>query len=72
MAEVIKERYQAEGLIDAYGSELQPGQRVCRSRRSRTQVAPEKLTEMGLHVTEAVIYENVLCGEDDDESAEAA
>ena len=28
VAEVIKERYQAEGLIDAYGSELQPGQRV--------------------------------------------
>ena len=68
MAEVIKERYQAEGLIDAYGSELQPGQRVLLPRGDLARKwLPEKLTEMGLHVTEAVIYENVLCGEDDDE-----
>ncbi|WP_098742535.1 uroporphyrinogen-III C-methyltransferase [Paenibacillus sp. EZ-K15] len=67
-AEVIKERYQAEGLIDAYGSELKPGQRVLLPRGDLARKwLPEKLTEMGLLVTEAVIYENVLCGEDDDE-----
>ncbi|MHA2858469.1 uroporphyrinogen-III C-methyltransferase [Paenibacillus lautus] len=67
-AELIKERYQAEGLIDAYGPELQPGQRVLLPRGDLARRwLPEKLMEMGLHVTEAVIYENVLCGEDDDE-----
>ncbi|MGG4343919.1 uroporphyrinogen-III C-methyltransferase [Paenibacillus lautus] len=67
-AEVIKERYQAEGLIDAYGPELKPGQRVLLPRGDLARKwLPEKLTEMGLLVTEAVTYENVLCGENDDE-----
>lgn len=67
-AEVLKERYQAEGIIDAYSAELQPGQHVLLPRGDLARSwLPEKLTEMGLHVTEAVIYENVLCGEDDDE-----
>ncbi|MEJ9220203.1 uroporphyrinogen-III C-methyltransferase [Paenibacillus glucanolyticus] len=67
-AEVLKERFQAEGLIDAYGSELQPGQHVLLPRGDLgRRWLPEKLADMGLHVTEAVTYENVLCGEDDEE-----
>lgn len=67
-AEVLKERFQAEGIIDAYSAELQPGQHVLLPRGDLARSwLPEKLTEMGLHVTEAVLYENVLYGEDDDE-----
>ncbi|ANY72404.1 uroporphyrinogen-III C-methyltransferase [Paenibacillus ihbetae] len=66
--EVLKERFQAEGLIDAYGPELAAGQNVLlpRGNLGRSWL-PEKLTEMGLSVTEATLYENVLCGEDDEE-----
>lgn len=67
-AEVLKERYQAEGLVEAFGSELLAGQQVLLPRGDLGRNwLPEELTRMGLHVTDIKIYETVLCNEDDDE-----
>ncbi|PAD72048.1 uroporphyrinogen-III C-methyltransferase [Paenibacillus campinasensis] len=67
-AEVLAERFQAEGLIDAYGPVLAPGQHVLLPRGDKARRwLPEKLAALGLHVTEAVMYETVLVGEHDDE-----
>lgn len=67
-AEVLKERFQAEGLIDAYGSQLAPGQRVLLPRGDKARRwLPEKLRELGLEVTEAMMYETVILHEDDEE-----
>ncbi|WP_106768519.1 uroporphyrinogen-III C-methyltransferase [Paenibacillus faecalis] len=67
-AEVLKERFQAEGIIDAFGSELKAGQHVLLPRGDLGRNwLPEELTRMGLHVTDIKTYETILCGEDDDE-----
>ncbi|UNK19828.1 uroporphyrinogen-III C-methyltransferase [Paenibacillus sp. N3/727] len=67
-AEMLKERYQAEGLVDAFGPELKAGQQILLPRGDLGRSwLPEELTRMGLHVTDIKTYETVLCGEDDDE-----
>ncbi|GAB6991420.1 uroporphyrinogen-III C-methyltransferase [Paenibacillus pini] len=59
-------RFQAEGLIETLGEKLLPGQHVLlpRGDLARTWL-PQKLREMGLHVTEADTYQTVVTGEDD-------
>lgn len=67
-AEVLKERYQAEGFVDAYGEEMKPGQQVLLPRGGLARDwLPRQLKEMGLGVTDVKTYETVLAGEDDDE-----
>jgi len=61
-------RFQAEGLIEALGPELLPGQKVLLPRGDLARDwLPDKLAELGLQVTEADTYETVVTGEDDDE-----
>lgn len=67
-AETLTEQYQAEGLIEAFGQELKPGQHVLLPRGDLARSwLPEKLTEMGLDVTDIQTYETVLAAEDDEE-----
>ncbi|MFC7678078.1 uroporphyrinogen-III C-methyltransferase [Paenibacillus sp. GCM10028914] len=67
-SEVLKERYQAEGLVETFGSELISGQQVLLPRGDLGRNwLPEELTRMGLHVTDIKTYETILCNEEDDE-----
>lgn len=66
--EVLKEHYQAEGFVEALGSELKAGQQVLLPRGDLGRNwLPKELTRMGLHVTDVKTYETIPCGEDDDE-----
>lgn len=67
-AEVIPGPFQAEGMLEAFESELKEGQKVLlpHGDLARTWL-PEQLRERGLLVTEAIIYDTILAGEDDDE-----
>lgn len=66
--EVLRERYQAEGLIEAFGSELKAGQQVLLPRGDLGRSwLPEELNRMGLQVTDVKIYETISCAEDDHE-----
>ncbi|NJJ41653.1 uroporphyrinogen-III C-methyltransferase [Paenibacillus apii] len=66
IAEELPARFQAEGLIEAYGSELLPGQKVLLPRGDLARNwLPQKLEELGLSVTEIDTYETVVTGEDD-------
>ncbi|MCL6605969.1 MAG: uroporphyrinogen-III C-methyltransferase [Paenibacillus sp.] len=68
VAEELPARFQAEGLIEALGPELLPGQKVLLPRGDLARDwLPDKLKELGLQVTEADTYETVVTGEDDDE-----
>ncbi len=59
-------RFQAEGLLETFGSELQPGQKVLLPRGDLAREwLPDKLRELGLEVTEIDTYETVVTGEDD-------
>lgn len=67
-SEELPGRFQAEGLLEAFGSELQAGQQVLLPRGDLARAwLPEMLREKGLSVTEAVMYETVPVGDDDDE-----
>ncbi|WP_068615732.1 uroporphyrinogen-III C-methyltransferase [Paenibacillus tuaregi] len=67
-AEALPERFQAEGLAEAYDELLKPGQTVLLPRGNLARAwLPEFLKSKGLEVTEAVLYETVPTGEDDDE-----
>ncbi|WP_379130810.1 uroporphyrinogen-III C-methyltransferase [Paenibacillus sp. sgz500958] len=66
--EELPARFQAEGLIDALGADLLPGQKVLLPRGDLARDwLPDKLKELGLQVTVADTYETVVTGEDDDE-----
>ncbi|MBW4084740.1 uroporphyrinogen-III C-methyltransferase [Paenibacillus sp. S150] len=68
MAEELPGRFQAEGLLEAFGPRLQPGQKVLLPRGDLARGwLPAKLRELGLEVTEADTYETVVTGEDDAE-----
>ena len=68
LTEELPARFQAEGFIEALGSELLPGQKVLLPRGDLARDwLPDKLKELGLLVTEADTYETVVTGEDDDE-----
>ncbi|MFF2910877.1 uroporphyrinogen-III C-methyltransferase [Paenibacillus sp. NPDC057934] len=68
VSEALPERFQAEGLVEKFGAELQPGQKVLLPRGDLARDwLPDKLKELGLQVTEADTYETVVTGEDDDE-----
>ncbi|MGF7047177.1 uroporphyrinogen III methyltransferase/synthase [Paenibacillus sp. DS2015] len=68
ISEQLPERFQAEGMVDTFANQLQPGQKVLLPRGDKGRLwLPEKLTEMGLEVTEAVTYQTIISGEDDDE-----
>lgn len=67
-AELIPGPFQAEGMLDAYESELIQGQKVLLPHGDLARSwLPEQLRERGLEVTEAIIYDTVLAGENDDE-----
>ncbi|MDQ0660667.1 uroporphyrinogen-III C-methyltransferase [Paenibacillus sp. W2I17] len=68
VAEVVKGPFQAEGMLEAFESELKEGQRVLlpHGDLARTWLR-DQLRERGLHVTEAITYDTILAGEDDDE-----
>ncbi len=66
--EVVKGPFQAEGMLEAFESELKAGQNVLIPHGDLARSwLPEQLRERGLHVTEAIIYDTILAGEDDDE-----
>ncbi|WP_379159758.1 uroporphyrinogen-III C-methyltransferase [Paenibacillus sp. sgz5001063] len=66
MAEELPGRFQAEGLLEAFGPGLQPGQKVLLPRGDLAREwLPDKLRELGLEVTEVDTYETVVTGEDD-------
>ncbi|MNS22115.1 Uroporphyrinogen-III C-methyltransferase [compost metagenome] len=68
IAESLPERFQAEGLAEAYGQQLVAGQNVFLPRGNMARAwLPEFLREKGLSVTEAVTYETVAVSEEDDE-----
>ncbi|MFI2858131.1 uroporphyrinogen-III C-methyltransferase [Paenibacillus sp. JSM ZJ436] len=67
-AEVLESRFQAEGLIDAFAGELQPGQAVLLPRGDLARDwLPNQLRDMGLQVTDLPIYETVMPEEEDEE-----
>lgn len=68
VAEELPGSYQAEGMFEAYGDEMMAGQQVLlpKGNLARTWL-PQVLREKGLSVTEAVMYETVPIGEEDDE-----
>lgn len=67
-AEALPGRFQAEGLMAAFGPELQAGQHVLLPRGDLARAwLPQALREKGLSVTEAVMYRTVPAGEEDDE-----
>lgn len=67
-SEELPGRFQAEGLLESFGSALQAGQQVLLPRGDLARAwLPEVLREKGLSVTEAVMYETVPVGDDDDE-----
>ncbi|AIQ14102.1 uroporphyrinogen-III C-methyltransferase [Paenibacillus durus] len=66
MTEELPARFQAEGLIEAYGDRLLPGQKALLPRGDLAREwLPQKLTELGLAVTEIDTYETIVTGEDD-------
>ncbi|WP_310829901.1 uroporphyrinogen-III C-methyltransferase [Paenibacillus pedocola] len=66
MAEELPARFQAEGLLEAFGPRLEPGQKVLLPRGDLAREwLPDKLRELGLEVTEVDTYETVVTGEDD-------
>ncbi|UQZ33108.1 uroporphyrinogen-III C-methyltransferase [Paenibacillus sp. PK3_47] len=66
LAEELPGVFQAEGLIEAFGPRLQPGQKVLLPRGDLARGwLPDKLRELGLEVTEVDTYETVVTGEDD-------
>ncbi|SIQ72775.1 uroporphyrinogen III methyltransferase / synthase [Paenibacillus macquariensis] len=68
MPEQLPERFQAEGIVEMLGTRLEAGQKVLLPRGDKGRMwLPEKLTEMGLDVTNTVTYHTVITGEEDDE-----
>ncbi|WP_310551414.1 uroporphyrinogen-III C-methyltransferase [Paenibacillus glufosinatiresistens] len=68
LAEELPGRFQAEGLLETFGPDLVPGQKVLLPRGDLARNwLPEKLAELGLSVTEAQTYETVPVAEDDEE-----
>lgn len=66
VAEELPGVFQAEGLIEAFGSRLLPGQKVLLPRGDLAREwLPDKLRELELEVTEVDTYETVVTGEDD-------
>lgn len=61
MIESIPSRYQGDALPEALAAKLQPGQRVLLPAADIARDAlPNKLKELGLHVTKIDMYETVL------------
>lgn len=68
VSETLPDQFQAEGLAETFGEHLQAGQNVLLPRGNLARAwLPEFLRNKGLHVTEAVMYETVATGEDDEE-----
>ncbi|KUP21461.1 hypothetical protein AWJ19_19300 [Paenibacillus sp. DMB5] len=66
VAEELPARFQAEGLLEAFGPRLEAGQKVLLPRGDLAREwLPAKLRELGLEVTEIDTYETVVTGEDD-------
>lgn len=67
-AEQIEGPFQAEGLLEGFEQDLQAGQNVFLPRGDLARSwLPEKLREMGLHVTEADLYQTVLAANTQDD-----
>lgn len=67
-SEELPGTFQAEGLLETFGPVLKPGQKVLLPRGDLARSwLPGELKKLGLEVVEAVMYETVPAGEDDDE-----
>ncbi|MEF2968007.1 uroporphyrinogen-III C-methyltransferase [Paenibacillus sp. M1] len=65
-AEELPDKFQAEGLLEAFGEELKPGQQVLLPRGDLARSwLPEALLRQGLEVTDAVMYATVSAAEED-------
>ncbi|NEW04476.1 uroporphyrinogen-III C-methyltransferase [Paenibacillus sp. SYP-B3998] len=68
IADVLPDKYQGEGMLEAIQSELKPDQKVLLPTADLARdYLPSKLKELGLQVTEVDVYENVLSIEDGEE-----
>ncbi|TQR97789.1 uroporphyrinogen-III C-methyltransferase [Paenibacillus ottowii] len=68
VAEQIEGPFQAEGLLEAFEQDLQTGQSVFLPRGDLARSwLPDQLREMGLHVTEADLYQTVLAANTQDD-----
>ncbi|MBA9088066.1 uroporphyrinogen III methyltransferase/synthase [Fontibacillus solani] len=68
VSEELPGRFQAEGLIEAFGDLMKAGQKVLLPRGDLARSwLPEILIEKGLSVTEAIMYETVPTHDEDDE-----
>ncbi|MBD2844630.1 uroporphyrinogen-III C-methyltransferase [Paenibacillus sp. IB182496] len=69
LAEVLPGRYDAEGLLEALGDRLTPGQRVLLPRGDRARaVLPDTLRARGLEVVDLHVYETVLAEHQDEDA----
>lgn len=67
-SEELPGTFQAEGLLETFGPMLKPGQKVLLPRGDLARSwLPGELRRLGLEVVEAVMYETVPAGEDDEE-----
>lgn len=68
VSEELPERFQAEGLVELLGSQLQSGQRVLLPRGDLGRKwLPETLAGQGLDVTDAIMYRTVPSADEDGE-----
>lgn len=67
----MPDKFQAEDLLESMSPYVKPGQHVFLPRADIARAyLPDKLQEMGLHVTEADVYETVISSETDTEVVE--
>jgi uroporphyrinogen III methyltransferase/synthase len=71
VTEILPAKFQAEELLESMLPGLKAGQHVLLPRADiAREYLPRKLQELGLHVTEIDIYENVVCTDHGDELIE--
>ncbi|MEX2461250.1 MAG: uroporphyrinogen-III C-methyltransferase [Paenibacillaceae bacterium] len=62
VTEALPSKFQAEDLLESLLPDLKSGQNVLLPRADIARdYLPKKLKELGLHVTEVDVYENVVC-----------
>jgi uroporphyrinogen III methyltransferase/synthase len=66
--DLLPDVFNAEGLLDAIADRLKPGQHIFLPRGAGARsILPQKLTELGLKVTAADVYNNVMTTESADQ-----
>jgi uroporphyrinogen III methyltransferase/synthase len=71
IADTLPNKFQAEELLESMLPELKAGQQVLLPRADiAREYLPRKFEELGLHVTEVDVYENIVCTDHGDEVLE--